>query len=111
MPCKWGTRHRAGMGLAERSDAVIVVASEERGDVTLMHDGESRRIDSAEKMRTELRALFAPQPTVRSNKYFRRPEVLLQGMSIEAMSLAPGLNGLWTSRQSPPRCSCAGGSD
>jgi len=114
--CRWGTRHRAGMGLAERSDAVIEVASEERGDVTVMHDGEFRRVDSAEEMLTGLRALFAPQTTVRSNKYFRRSEVLLQGMSIvlalvvvaatslvagtvvrvrtvpiEAMNLAPGL--------------------
>lgn len=82
LPRKWGTRHRAGMGLAERSDAVIVVASEERGDVTVMHDGEFRRVASAEEMLTALRALFAPQPAGRSNRYFRRSDVLLQGMSI-----------------------------
>lgn len=49
------------MGLAERSDAVIVVASEERGDVTLMHDGEFRQFRSAGEMLTELRTLVAPQ--------------------------------------------------
>jgi diadenylate cyclase len=82
LPRKWGTRHRAGMGLAERSDAVVVVASEERGDVTLMHDGEFRRIDSADELLIELRTLFAPQPTVRSTKYFRRSELLLLGLAI-----------------------------
>ena len=60
LPRKWGTRHRAGMGLAERSDAVVVVASEERGDVTLMHDGAFRRVDSAADMLSELKTLFAP---------------------------------------------------
>ena len=82
LPGQWGTRHRAGMGLAERSDAVIVVASEERGDVTLMHDGEFRRIRSADEMLTQLRTLVAPQPTVRSRRFFRRSELLLQGIAV-----------------------------
>lgn len=82
LPRRWGTRHRAGMGLAERSGAVIVVASEERGDVTLIHDGEFRRVDSAGELLIELRTLFAPQPTARSTKYFRRSELLLQGIAI-----------------------------
>jgi len=79
LPRKWGTRHRAAMGLAERSDAVVVVASEESGDVTLMHDGAFRRVDSAGEMLIELRS---PQPAARSTKYFRRSELLRQGIAI-----------------------------
>jgi len=82
LPRTWGTRHRAGMGLAERSDAIVVVASEERGDVTLMHDGAFRRVESADAMLIELKTLFAPEPTVRSTTYFKRSELLLQSVAI-----------------------------
>jgi hypothetical protein len=58
-----------------------VVASEERGDVTLMHDGAFRRVESADAMLIELETLFAPEPTVRSTRYFRRSELLLQSVA------------------------------
>ncbi|MFC1554121.1 diadenylate cyclase CdaA [candidate division KSB1 bacterium] len=35
----YGTRHRAGLGITEESDAVVIIVSEETGKITIAEDG------------------------------------------------------------------------
>ncbi|UCE07330.1 MAG: diadenylate cyclase [bacterium] len=41
---EFGTRHHAGLGLSEVTDALVVAVSEERGTVTLFYEGTVERI-------------------------------------------------------------------
>jgi diadenylate cyclase len=50
-----GTRHAAGLGLAERTDALCVIVSEERGSVSVAYEGTLRVLRGPEEVAGELR--------------------------------------------------------
>jgi len=49
-----GTRHRAGLGISEESDAVAVIVSEERGDISVAVGGVLKRHQSTGQLATIL---------------------------------------------------------
>jgi diadenylate cyclase len=53
-----GLRHRAGLGLGEESDAIILVVSEETGQVSICHTGRIERNLGEEKFRLRLSELL-----------------------------------------------------
>ena len=64
-----GTRHRAGIGITEETDAVAVIISEETGTISLAVAGSIERELTVERLRERLSALlrrYAPAPTLPS---------------------------------------------
>ena len=56
-----GTRHRAGIGMSEHSDAVVVIVSEETGGISIAVDGMLKRRLSAETFEAILRSELLPE--------------------------------------------------
>lgn len=55
-----GLRHRAALGVTEESDAVAVVVSEERGAISIAHNGRIIRNLDAKRLEAVLHAFFQP---------------------------------------------------
>ena len=53
-----GTRHRAAIGLTEESDALAVIVSEERGEISLARRGQLTRRLSTDDLRAELQTII-----------------------------------------------------
>lgn len=63
-----GTRHRAGIGITEQSDAVSIIVSEETGGMSVATNGHISRFLDEQAMRTVLKGLFLNEESER--KYF-----------------------------------------
>jgi uncharacterized protein (TIGR00159 family) len=53
-----GTRHSAALGLAERTDAICLVVSEERGEISIVREGKLRSLDKPEDVAVEFPAML-----------------------------------------------------
>lgn len=56
-----GTRHRAGIGITEHSDAIAIIVSEETGIISVAHDGVLTRYLDEKKLRAMLVERCSPE--------------------------------------------------
>ena len=66
---KYGTRHRAAIGMSEVSDAACLVVSEETGDVSVCMDGLLKKYDDLTTLKTDLESILGIKPTEDNNRH------------------------------------------
>lgn len=64
-----GTRHRAGIGMSEKSDAVVVIVSEETGGISIAVDGMLKRRLSRETFEGILRSELLPAENGKDQRF------------------------------------------
>ncbi|MCV0404051.1 MAG: diadenylate cyclase CdaA [Chloroflexi bacterium] len=69
---RYGTRHRAAIGISEQTDAVVVVVSEETGSISLVVRGRIERNLTEEHLRRRIFNLIRPQAPRRAVPFLRR---------------------------------------
>jgi diadenylate cyclase len=82
-----GTRHAAALGLAELSDALVVVISEERGTISVAQHGQIREIKPAE-LSTRLKLFYQDQSKSEQSVVWLRGVTRNFGWKLAALSLA-----------------------
>lgn len=59
---KYGTRHRAAIGMSEVSDAACLVVSEETGDVSISMDGMLKKYEDLTTLKSDLESILGLKP-------------------------------------------------
>ena len=58
---KYGTRHRAAIGISEETDAVVLVVSEETQEISVVRHGALTTVSDEISLSNSLRAIFIPK--------------------------------------------------
>lgn len=73
-----GTRHRAGLGASQLTDALIIVISEESGKVSIARDGVMTSGVKSDRFKGIIRSIFTPPPTQDFKSQFNLREWIKQ---------------------------------
>lgn len=77
IPQNIGTRHRAGIGISEETDAVALIVSEERGEISLAVDGHLYRNLDSITLKQKLMDLLEVSPSTRYEKFKKKLQKFL----------------------------------
>lgn len=77
----WGTRHRAAIGISQETDAVVVLVSEEKGEVSLVYDGTVQPATEKEEIRKLLQRHLVDEPTLTQVEKPSKGKTLLSRLS------------------------------
>ena len=76
---RYGTRHRAAIGMSEVSDAACLVVSEETGDVSICMDGILKKYEDLMTLKTDLEAILGIKPKESSDSKHKTILEILKG--------------------------------
>lgn len=74
---KYGTRHRAAIGMSEVSDAACLVVSEENGDVSICMDGLLKKYEDLTTLKTDLESILGIKQADKDEKHINIFDKLL----------------------------------
>ena len=88
LPKEWGTRHRAAMGISEKSDALVIVVSEERGEVTFLFQKKATPVVSPDQLSLYVQETLQPVSAPRESWKERVVPLLTRRWKAKAGTLA-----------------------
>jgi len=85
-----GTRHRAGLGITEETDAIVVIVSEQNGAVSFAHGGVLERPANAQELKALLVKYYAQLESMELPEIDREPERNLPPLPKGSLGKEPG---------------------
>jgi len=89
IPEQYGTRHRAALGISEKTDVVCLVVSEERSEVSTVTSGEIRTWESPELLAEKLKDWLGitESPSVKPIEFLKVALVKNRGAKLGALAI------------------------